>query len=35
MRYKATMLRDGEPIRPAYRYEGGGYPATDMASAAD
>lgn len=35
MRYKGTMVREGEPIAPAYRYEGDGYPATDLAGAAD
>jgi aryl-alcohol dehydrogenase-like predicted oxidoreductase len=26
MRYKGTMLRDGEPLGPVYRYPGDGYP---------
>lgn len=35
MRYKGTMLREGEPLAPMYRYEGDGYPVTETASAAD
>jgi aryl-alcohol dehydrogenase-like predicted oxidoreductase len=35
MRYKGTMLRDGEPLAPVYRYEGDGYPVTETAGAAD
>ncbi|HEX6913164.1 MAG TPA: aldo/keto reductase, partial [Longimicrobium sp.] len=26
MRYKGTMVRDGEPLGPVYRYAGDGYP---------
>src|SRR3954462_5333097 len=26
MRYKGTMLRDGEPLAPHYRYAGDGFP---------
>lgn len=32
MRYKGTMLREGEPLAPVYRYEDDGYPA-EMAAA--
>jgi hypothetical protein len=26
MRYKGTMVREGEPLAPHYRYAGDGYP---------
>ena len=35
MRYKGTMLRDGEPLGPVYRYEDDGYPVSETAHAAD
>lgn len=35
MRYKGTMVRDGEPLGPVYRYEDDGFPATEAAHAAD
>lgn len=37
MRYKGTMVRDGEPIGPAYRYDDDGFPAgaRETAGAAD
>ena len=31
MRYKGTMLRDGEPLGPVYRYAGDGYPGAPQA----
>jgi diketogulonate reductase-like aldo/keto reductase len=36
MRYKGTMVREGEPLAPPYRYEGDGYPlVAEMAGAGD
>jgi aryl-alcohol dehydrogenase-like predicted oxidoreductase len=34
MNYKGTMLRDGEPLAPIYRYEDDGFPVTETAGAA-
>ena len=31
MRYKGTMVRDGEPLGPVYRYAGDGFPGAPQA----